>query len=293
MAFFSARVSIRKILFTVVFAYAALLAVLFFSQRDLLYYPFGEYAPPQQAGLENTQEMRFATADGTQSLAWFSPPPEDSSGKVVVFFHGNGGSIGHNVGLLTRLQHERFGFLAMEYRGYPGYAGDTTEQNLYIDARAAMEFLQEQGYRGEDIILLGQSLGSGIAVQMAVEYDVALLALLSPFTAIADAAAEIYWYVPVQYLVLDRFDSYSKIADVSAPIYIFHGSDDTLVPIALGKRLYDRATAQKRFFEQEGKGHNNLDLTRVIRRIAEFTDAQRITIIPEEEPAADAVDDPA
>src|SRR5690606_3529702 len=119
------------------------------------------------------------------------------------------------------------------------------------------------------------------AVQMATEYEVGLVALIAPFTAIADAAADIYWYVPVHYLVLDRFDSYSKIRDVTAPIYIFHGTEDTLVPIALGQRLYDHATSQKRFFALEGQGHNRLEFARIIREIAGFTGAGKVTEIPE------------
>lgn len=261
--------------------YFGLMAVLFFIQRNLLYYPNGDYAPPATAGMEHTQELRLPAPDGGKSLAWFSPPPEDSSGHVVVFFHGNGDRLGYLHRLLTRLQEARLGFLAVEYRGYPGSAGELSEASLYNDGRAALDFLQAQGYREEHIILLGQSLGTGVAVQMATEYDVALVALISPFTAIADAAAEIYWYMPVQFLVLDKFDSYSKIRDVTAPLYVFHGTDDTLVPFALGQRLYNHATTQKRFFALDGQGHNTVDMASIIREIALFTQSDHVTEIPE------------
>lgn len=259
--------------------YFGLMAVLFFIQRDLLYYPSGEYQPPANAGMENTQELRLSSPDGDTSLAWFSPPPENSSGHIVVFFHGNGDNLGYLRHLLRRLQEARLGFLAVEYRGYPGSVGELNEQALYNDGRAALNFLQAQGYTAEHIILLGQSLGTGVAVQMATEYDVALLALVSPFTAIADAAAEIYWYMPVHYLVRDKFDSYSKIRDVSAPLYIFHGTDDTLVPFTLGERLYDRATTQKRFFVLQDKGHN-VNMAAIIHEITLFTQSKPATKAP-------------
>lgn len=280
---FLSSVNFKKGIVTFVTAYLALVAALFFIQRDLLYYPFGTYQPPQEIGLDGTQELWLPTPDGQEALAWFSPPPEDSSGRVVAFFHGNGGGLKHTAFLLTMLQQSGLGFLAVEYRGYPGYEGKTTEQNIYNDARAAMDFLVERGYTPDKRILLGQSLGSGVAVQMATEYDVGLVALIAPYTAIADAAAGIYWYIPVQWLVLDRFDSFSKIRDITAPLYIFHGTEDTLVPYALGQRLYDHATSQKRFFALDGQGHNSLEYAEIIREIAAFTGAERVTEIPEQQ----------
>lgn len=276
-------INLKKGIRTFLIAYIGLVAILFLMQRNLLYYPFGAYQPPQEIGLQNTQELRLPTPDGQQALAWFSPPPEDSSGRVAVFFHGNGGGLKQNSFLLTMLQQSRLGFLAVEYRGYPGYEGKTTEENIYNDARAGMDFLEAQGYTPDKLILLGQSLGSGVAVQMATEYEVGLVALISPYTTIADAAAHIYWYLPVQWLVLDRFDSFGKIRDVTAPVYIFHGTEDTLVPFALGQRLYDHATTQKRFFALDGQDHNRLEFERIIREIAAFTGAEKVTEIPEPE----------
>lgn len=262
----------KKGLRSFLFAYAVLVVAMFLIQRGLLYQPFGTYQPPQEIGLEDTQELRLPTADGQAALAWFSPPPEDSSGHVVVFFHGNGGSLKYSNHLLAMLQARGLGFLGMEYRGYPGYEdGKTTETNIYHDARAGMAFLQEQGYTGDKVILLGQSLGSGVAVQMATEYDVALLALISPFTSVPDAAADIYWYLPARYLALDRFDSYSKIAGITTPLYIFHGTRDSMIPITHGQALYERAAAEeKRFFPLEGQSHNRMDTAYIARQIADF-----------------------
>lgn len=261
------EISWKRQIFRLVGIYALFVAVLFFTQRSLLYHPFGEYTPHPTA-----QELWLPTADGQKALAWFLPPPEDSRGKVVVFFHGNGGNLGFGSGMASRLQQLGFGVMMPEYRGYPGYAGELSEQGIYADARASMDFLKAQGYAAQDIYLYGQSLGSGVAVQMAKEYDIGLLALLSPFTSIPDAAAGTYWFVPVQWLVRDRYDSLSKIADIGAPLQIFHGTEDRLVPYVLGERLFDAAKEPKRFYAMEGLGHNDVDITFVLQQIARFAE---------------------
>lgn len=259
----------RRVLIHIAIAYLGTLAVLFVVQRSLIYQPFGSYHPPEERGLQQTQELSLPTADGLNALAWFSPPQADK-GKILVYFHGNGGSMGQTAWLLRMMQQTGFGFLALEYRGYPGYEGTTTEEGIYYDARAAMNFLHEKGYKPEDIILFGHSLGSGVAVQMAMEYDVGLVALVSPYTSVADVAALVYWFIPARYLVLDRFDSHSKVTHVAEPIYIFHGTDDHLIPHMIGKQLFEAVTSEKRFFDLVGQDHNRLDFAYILRQIAAF-----------------------
>lgn len=250
--------------------YLGTLVVLFVIQRSLIYQPFGTYQSPAERGLFQTEELSLSTEDGQKALAWFYPPPKDGDGKVLVYFHGNGGSMGQTAWLLRMMQQMGFGFLALEYRGYPGYDGTPTEAGIYYDARAAMHFLKEQGYKPADIILFGHSLGSGVAIQMATEYDVGLVALVSPYTSVADVAALVYWFVPARYLVLDRFDSHSKVISVTEPIYIFHGTEDRLIPYAVGRKLFDAITSEKRFFDLVGQDHNRLDFAYILRQIAAF-----------------------
>lgn len=252
-----------------IFAYGVLLCILFVMQRSLLYHPSGSYLTPEQQGI-SAQELHLPTADGQEALAWFQPPPEDSSGKVIVFFHGNAGGLNHGTVLLEQIRKAGFGYLALEYRGYPGYAGSISEQGIYADARATMEFLGAK-FPSDDIVILGRSLGAGVAVQIATEYPAGLVALVSPFTTVADAAAPIYWYVPVQWMIRDRFDSYSKIEKVTAPLYVFHGDADVTVPLALGQKLFERANAPKEFFTLAGQGHNRLDMGFVLQKISDFT----------------------
>lgn len=267
---FLTHIKWQRILIQAPIAYAIFVGILFIIQRSLLYYPFGTYQSPNELGLDNVQELRLPTADNHQALAWFSPPPEDSTGRIIVHFHGNADALNRLIPLLNRFRDAGFGYLALEYRGYPGYEGETTEEGIYHDARAAMDFVQSLGFKANDIILFGRSLGTGAAVQMAAEYPVALVALVSPFTTVADAAAGVYWYIPVDYLVLDRFDSLSKIDTITSPIYIFHGTEDTLVPFTLGQQLYDKATTEKQFFSLEKQDHNQIDLNFVIEQISAF-----------------------
>jgi uncharacterized protein len=270
-----ASLPLKRIAIKLVVGYAILLFFLFFMQRSLLYKPHGDYLPPAAYGIE-AQELRLPTADAQEALAWFLPPPEDSRGKMIVYFHGNGGGLAYSTVLLEQIRKAGFGYLALEYRGYPGYEGSPNEAGIYADARAAMEFMKAQGFPPENIILLGRSLGSAVALHMATEYHVGLLALVSPFTSMADVAAGIYWYVPARYLLLDRFDSFAKADKLQAPVYVFHGDADTLIPYALGQRLYERIPTQKEFFTLEGQGHNRLDMARVLQKIAEFTHTRPI-----------------
>lgn len=229
--------------------YFGLMAILFIFQRDLLYRPFGDYAPPTLPGVE---ELTLTDQDGTRIKAWFHPAPEGA--KTIVFFHGNGGNLTNYARIHQKFIDAGFGFLAITYRGYPGSEGRATEMGIYQDARAAMEYLHD--VPPEKRVIMGLSLGTGVAVQMATEYPASLLVLASPFTSVSDVAGGIYWYLPVHLLVRDPFDSFDKINRIKMPVYIFHSTDDPVVPYVLGKKLYDEAKGQKRLFTLEGEGHS-------------------------------------
>lgn len=271
--YFSA-ISPKRIALKLVFAYLALLLVLFIMQRSLLYVPSGEYFTPEQQGIQ-AQELHLPTAEGKEALAWFLPPPEDSSGKLVVFFHGNSGSLGTRTVLLEQIRKAGFGYLALEYPGYPGAAGKSTEESIYDAARAAMNFAKEK-FAAENIVLLGRSLGSAVAVQMATEYDIGLLALVSPFDKLASPASGQYWYVPAKLMLLDKYDSISKISNVTTPLMVFHGDADTLVPYPLGQALFEQANEPKEFFTLEGQGHNRVDMEFVLQKIGAHTQTKPV-----------------
>jgi hypothetical protein len=155
----------------------------------------------------------------------------------VVYFHGNGGSLAGAAAETAQYAAAGYGVLLVEYRGYGGNPGAPSEQGLYQDGRAAMAFLRAQGIAPARTIIVGHSLGTGTATQMAQEFGPAALILLAPFTSIPDAAAAAMPYVPARWLVSDRFDNLAKLPALTMPVLILHGTADSVVPFALGERL--------------------------------------------------------
>jgi fermentation-respiration switch protein FrsA (DUF1100 family) len=156
-----------------------------------------------------------------------------------------------------------YGALLVEYRAYANNPGSPTEQGLYADGRAALAQVKARGYGGKSLVFYGESLGTGVATQMAYEaYEqgeaVAAVILEAPFTSIADVGAGRYPFLPVQLLTRDRFESLARIKNLAAPLLIIHGERDRTVPVKFGKRLFDAASAPKERLWVAEAGHNDL-----------------------------------
>jgi fermentation-respiration switch protein FrsA (DUF1100 family) len=228
----------------VVFAgYGVIVGGLYFFQRSLLYVPDRARPSAAATGIAGLSEVTLATADGLQLLAWYVAPPPGR--PLIVYFHGNGGSIAGRSERVRRFAREGLGMLLLEYRGYGGNPGTPTEAGLFADARAALYFAQSQGVEGGRLVLWGESLGTGVAVAMASERRVAAVILESPYTTLAAAAQRAYPFVPVDFLLKDRFDSLSRIAHIHAPLLVAHGERDTVVPTDLGRALFAAAHEPK------------------------------------------------
>ena len=147
-----------------------------------------------------------------------------------------------------------------EYRGFGGNPGAPTEEGLFADARSTLAWLAGEGVAGRDLILYGESLGSGVATAMASELaaagtPVAGVILEAPFTSMAAAAQFHYPILPARWLVLDRYDSLSRIGGIGTRLLILHGEADRTVPFALGRQLYESAAEPKSFLPLPGIGH--------------------------------------
>jgi fermentation-respiration switch protein FrsA (DUF1100 family) len=237
-------------------AYAALVGGLFLFQRQLIYFP--DKTRPELAGLEQlgVREIVLATEDGLSLLSWYLPGHPGR--PVILYFHGNGGHLGHRVERLLRFAREGYGVLMLEYRGYGGNPGTPTENGFYTDARAALGFLEHEGVAPNRLVLYGESLGSGVAVELAAQHDVAAVILEAPFTSVAEVAQCHFPYIPAARLVIDRFDSRSRIGRVRAPILVLHGERDRVVPIRFGRALFDAAPEPKEGWFVPEAGHENL-----------------------------------
>jgi fermentation-respiration switch protein FrsA (DUF1100 family) len=242
----------------IVVLYSAATFALWALQRELIYHPDSrERVPPSfYPMLAGVDELHLTTADGIDLVAWYAPAP--AGRPTVVIFHGNGGSLRGERYVLKYFMDARMGALLLAYRGYSGNPGTPTEEGLYADARAALDWLEARGIGRESIALYGQSLGSGVATKMAAERDFGALILEAPYTSIVDVAAHRFPVIPVRWLVQDRFDSLARIAAVEEPLLVMHGDADVVVPQAQARRLYAAANEPKQAFWPSGVGHNDL-----------------------------------
>jgi hypothetical protein len=232
--------------------YACALTVLFVNQRSLLYPASDRRTTAAEAGLSGFQDLVLTTPDGERLVAWWKPPQPGKA--VILYFHGNGGSLWNGRFRAQALTASGRGLLMISYRGYSGSTGAPTEAGLHTDARSAYDWVA-QSYEASRFVVYGESLGTGVAVRLASEQPLAGLILDAPYTSTADVASLTYWYVPVSWLMLDQFRSLDIIEKVKAPILILHGTEDRTIPFAFGERLYAAAPEPKRFVRIEGGNH--------------------------------------
>ncbi|EIM30023.1 alpha/beta hydrolase [Microvirga lotononidis] len=256
MAGHRARSIVRRlfILASAVLAlYACALAVLFVNQRSLLYPAPDWRSTAAEAGLSGFQDLVLTTPDGERLVAWWKPPQPGKA--LILYFHGNGGSLWSGRLRAQALTASGRGLLTISYRGYSGSTGSPTEMGLHTDARTAYDWVR-QSYEASRVVAYGESLGTGLAVRLGSEQPLAGLILDAPYTSTADVASLTYWYVPVSWLMLDQFRSLDIICQVKAPILILHGTDDRTVPFAFGERLFAAAPEPKRFIRIAGGTHS-------------------------------------
>jgi len=234
--------------------YLLIALVMFGCQRSFLYHPDKTALEPGRTGV---QLVKLLSEPGLE-LAHLYRPPGAPNGPVVVVFHGNAGNAGHRVRKFRNLLDADFGVFFAEYRGYGGNPGQPAEAGLTADARAVMDHLETAGVGPGRILLYGESLGTGVAVKMAVEYPVAGVILEAPYTSIADVAQEHYWYLPARWLVLDEWDIAGRIGKVSAPLLVVQGEGDRVIPLRFGKRVFELASEPKAALFHPRAGHNNL-----------------------------------
>lgn len=248
--------SLLRFLLFAAAAYGAIVAVATIFQRSLQYFPFGEPGTPAEAAVPDMREVFLSTADGLSLLSWYAPARNGR--PTILYLHGNGFNLSARGPLVRPYLDAGYGMLLLSWRGYGGNPGKPTEAGLMEDGRAALAFLNEEGVPGEHLVLYGESLGSGIAVPLAVEMGVGAVVLEAPFTSAADVGRRYYWYLPVRWLMWDRYDSASRIAGINAPLLVAHGTSDRIVPVEMGKRLFALAVEPKELVLVEGATHDGL-----------------------------------
>ena len=237
-------------------AYAVICALAYFGNRLFMYFPDPARIPPAAIGLAGVEEIELTAADGVTLVAWQAAAKGDR--PVILYFHGNAANAANRAEKIERIIAGGFGVFYLNNRGYGGSGGKPTEKANIADALAAYDYLIACGVPAERIVAYGESLGSGQAVRLAGNRQVAAVVLEAPLTSTVDVGRRVYFWLPLRWLVTDRYDNERHIRAVTAPLLILHGERDSIVPVAMGRRLYDAAKAPKRIELFPRGGHNDL-----------------------------------
>ena len=227
----------------IIFVYFLILVFLYFYQRNLLYHPNENNYSNDQISV-SIEKVKIYTKDDIELLGWYHKKDLQKY-KTVLFFHGNAGSLENRIHKLNHFNKMDVNFLIIAWRGFSGNKGKPSEEGLYEDGRSAINWLVEKGVEEENIVIYGESLGTGVATHLSQNKNFAGVVLETPFTSMTDAAKTFYPYIPVNLLLKDKFDNKSKIQNIKVPILIMHGEADQIVPFFMGKKMYEKANMPK------------------------------------------------
>lgn len=235
--------------------YLLVLLVMMFFEERLIFHP--DPMPWETWDLPGVERAKFEAADGTRLHGWYFSHREPRA--CVLFACGNAGNISYRADRFRRLcDVHRLAIFAFDYRGYGLSEGQPNEAGILLDARAARGWLAKRAGVAEcEIVLMGESLGGGVMVDLASSDGARGLILERTYTSLPDVAAYFYPFLPVRMLMRNRLDSLAKIADFRGPLVHCHGDIDEIIPFEMGRRLFAAANDPKRFVELPGIGHND------------------------------------
>jgi fermentation-respiration switch protein FrsA (DUF1100 family) len=237
----------------------------------------GDWNPP---GLSR-EDVWFKAADGTQLHGWFIAHPAPK--RAILYCHGNGEHIAMNAGLAARLRDElQASVFTFDYRGYGHSEGRPDEAGCVADGQAAQRWLADRmRIRPNEVVLMGRSLGGGVAVALAADQGAAALVLEATFPTMCDVAASLYPWLPVRWCIKNQYDSLARIRQYDGPLMQCHGANDRLIPSWMGRQLFDASTSRaKRWIEFPGLGHNSDWPPSYYASLAEFLDSSHSAAFP-------------
>jgi hypothetical protein len=238
----------------------SIVAVIWSQQRRLIYFPFGSVPDVATLSIGGITEVAFPTSDGLTLNGWFVSRASAPDFTVIVF-NGNAGNRAFRAPLADALARANMAALLFDYRGFGGNAGAPSEMGLRIDAQAARDYVVGRPDVDRNrLVYFGESLGTAVAAELAVEHPPAALILRSPFTSLTDIGRQHYPMLPVRWLLRDRYDTISRIARVRAPLLVIGGDRDHIVPLAQTRRVYEAAREPKSLLVIQGADHNDASL---------------------------------
>ncbi len=248
----------RGILAAILLAVALALALLWVGQRRLIYIPYAGVAPAVSLGLPSAEDVSFTTDDGVTLHGWFVPAASTPARFTVIVFNGNAGHRGMRASLAAALASHGVATLLFDYRGYGDNTGRPSEDGLARDARAAWAYVMTRADVDPGrVVFFGESLGAAVALRLATETPPFALVLRSPFTSLTDAGQYHYPFLPVRWLLRDRYPSLERVGSVSCPTLVIAGERDRVIPIEQSRRLYAAIAAEKRLAVIAGADHND------------------------------------
>ena len=227
----------------IIFVYFIILIFLYFYQRNLMYHPNENNYSDDKISV-HIDKVKVITDDNIELLGWYHQKDLQKY-KTILFFHGNAGSLENRIHKLNHFREMDVNFLIIAWRGFDGNKGKPSENGLYEDGKSALNWLFKKGVKEENIIIYGESLGTGVATHLSQKKNFAGIILETPFTSMTNAAKAFYPYIPVGLLLKDKFNNEEKIRNINAPVLIMHGEADQIVPFNMGKKMYEIANEPK------------------------------------------------
>ena len=265
---------VRRVATPLLFSYLSVVVMLSLVERWLVYPAPRAHEGDWVAADFPHEDIDFVSHDGAKLHGWYVPHPNPKA--VLLFCHGNGENVATLRPLLEQLQHHTdVSIFAWDYRGYGKSQGKPHENNLLPDARAAQLVLAERaGVDPSDIVVYGRSLGGAVAVGLAAEHPVRGMVLERTFADMVETAAYHFPWLPVRWVMKNRYPSIERIVTYRGPLFQSHGTADEVVPFEMGKKLFDAATtANKRFFVVEEGSHNAPHGDDYYEALGEFLDS--------------------
>lgn len=233
--------------------YIFLCFYLYFNQDSYIFFPEKRITAIPKTYRMEYEDIFVKTSDGVEINVWYIPQKDS---PLIIHCNGNGGNLSDRVEKFFLLHNLGFAVIGFDYRGYGKSGGKPSEDGFYEDLIGVVKLSEERGYKTNGTILYGESIGGGVALQIATEKDFSFLILESTFTSIQDMARIYYKIFPTSILLKSKFDNLSKIKKIKTPVVIMHSKEDEIVPYFMGRKLYENAKEPKLFLELE-KGHND------------------------------------
>lgn len=256
----------------IIFIYLSIVGYMYYAQKNFVYHPPKSKMPAIAAyDMGETQDIYLTTQDNVKLHAWYHKP-QNPCDKIVLFLHGNTGFIDARKDKVNQLREMGYGFLLPAWRGYGNSEGSPSKAGLYEDARTAIKFLQDEGYDlATQVILIGESLGTGVATYMAQHHQFRGLMLLAPYTKIKDLAQEKYPFLPVKHLLEEDFQTVDNLAAVrNTPVLVVHGRKDQVIPCQHSERVVEAVTGEKKLLLYEGVYHVDFDNIKIFAEMEQF-----------------------